>query len=124
MLLTIASCPQVNATTLKTLAASSPPRTGLAVVNQYSSNLGAQFEDRAPGSEPAPEAVEDAIRTLLTWAGEDPAREGLVDTPRRVARAWREYCRGYDEDPGLHLLRTFEEVAGYDEIVLLKDIPF
>jgi GTP cyclohydrolase I len=71
-----------------------------------------------------PPAVEDAIRTLLHWVGEDPAREGLVDTPGRVARAWREYCQGYDEDPGLHLSRTFEEVAGYNEIVLLKDIPF
>ena len=93
-------------------------------MNHYSSDLGAQLEDRALDSDPVPEAVEDAIRTLLHWVGEDPQREGLVDTPRRVARAWREYCQGYDEDPGLHLLRTFEEVAGYDEIVLLKDIPF
>ena len=53
-----------------------------------------------------------------------PDREGLHDTPKRVARAWREYCQGYDEDPGFHLSRTFEEVGGYDEIVLLKNIPF
>lgn len=71
-----------------------------------------------------PGHVQDALRTLLRWAGEDPDREGLVDTPARVGRAWREYCRGYREDPGLHLARTFEEVGGYDEIVLLKDIPF
>lgn len=71
-----------------------------------------------------PEEVQDAIRTLIRWSGEDPAREGLVDTPKRVARAWREYCLGYDEDPGLHLERTFEEVGGYNEVVLLKDIPF
>ncbi len=71
-----------------------------------------------------PDHVAEAVRTLLRWAGDDPAREGLVDTPRRVARAWKEYCAGYDEDPGVHLSRVFEEVGGYDEIVLLKDIPF
>src|SRR5258706_16118436 len=71
-----------------------------------------------------PDAVQDAIRTLLPWTGDDPTREGLIDTPTRVARAWKEYCRGYDEDPAYHLSRTFREVGGYDEIVLLKDIPF
>jgi GTP cyclohydrolase IA len=73
---------------------------------------------------PVPTEVSDAIRTLITWAGDDPDREGLLDTPKRVARAWKEYCQGYEEDPGLHLSRTFEEVGGYDELVLLKDIPF
>ena len=71
-----------------------------------------------------PEEVSEAIRTLIRWAGDDPEREGLLDTPRRVARAWREYAKGYAEDPAVHLSRTFEEVGGYDEIVLLKDIPF
>lgn len=71
-----------------------------------------------------PEDVAEAVRTLIRWAGDDPTREGLVDTPRRVARAWREYCAGYGEDPALHLARVFEEVGGYDEIVLLRDIPF
>ncbi|MCC2979013.1 MULTISPECIES: GTP cyclohydrolase I FolE [unclassified Sphingomonas] len=71
-----------------------------------------------------PDHVADAIKTLIRWAGDDPAREGLIDTPRRVARAWREYCAGYSEDPSHHLSRIFEEVGGYDEIVLLKDIPF
>jgi GTP cyclohydrolase I len=71
-----------------------------------------------------PEEVADAVRTLIRWAGDDPGREGLLDTPARVARAWKEYARGYEEDPALHLSRTFEEVGGYDEIVLLKDIPF
>lgn len=71
-----------------------------------------------------PEHVQAAIRALLEWAGDDPAREGLRDTPRRVGRAWREYCQGYGEDPAVHLARTFDEVGGYDELVLLKDIPF
>ena len=71
-----------------------------------------------------PEDVQNAIRTLIKWSGDDPEREGLKDTPKRVARAWAEYCQGYSEDPALHLTRTFEEVGGYDEVVLLKDIPF
>src|ERR1700761_5604911 len=71
-----------------------------------------------------PDEVADAIRTLIRWAGDDPAREGLIDTPKRVARAWKEYCQGYTDDPAHHLSRVFEEVGGYDEIVLLKDIPF
>jgi GTP cyclohydrolase IA len=73
---------------------------------------------------PVPDHVQDAIRTLLRWSGDDPAREGLVDTPARVGRAWKEYCQGYDSDPAQHLARQFEEVGGYDELVLLKDIPF
>jgi GTP cyclohydrolase I len=71
-----------------------------------------------------PEEIRESIRNLIRWAGDDPDREGLLDTPNRVARAWREYCSGYDEDPGLHLSRVFEEVGGYDEIVLLRNIPF
>lgn len=73
---------------------------------------------------PVPDDVAEAVRTLIRWAGDDPSREGLLDTPNRVARAWREYARGYAEDPAHHLSRTFEEVGGYDEIVLLRDIPF
>ena len=73
---------------------------------------------------PVPDEVAEAVRTLIRWAGDDPSREGLVDTPLRVARAWKEYARGYEEDPCSHLSRTFDEVGGYDEIVLLKDIPF
>ncbi|MDZ7588142.1 MAG: GTP cyclohydrolase I FolE [Parasphingorhabdus sp.] len=73
---------------------------------------------------PVPENVQEAVKTLIRWAGDDPGREGLRDTPKRVARAWREYCEGYEGDPAIHLSRTFEEVGGYDELVLLKDIPF
>ncbi len=78
----------------------------------------------ANGKIVVPEHVQEAIRTLLRWAGDDPAREGLLDTPSRVGRAWREYCSGYSDDPSVHLSRVFEEVGGYDEVVLLKDIPF
>jgi GTP cyclohydrolase I len=73
---------------------------------------------------PVPEDVREAVKTLIRWAGDDPDREGLLQTPERVARAWAEYSQGYREDPAVHLSRTFHEVGGYDEIVLLKDIPF
>jgi GTP cyclohydrolase I len=68
--------------------------------------------------------VEEAVRTLLRWAGDDPGREGLQGTPARVARAFEEWFAGYDQNPSTYLSRTFEEVAGYDEIVALRDIPF
>jgi GTP cyclohydrolase I len=77
-----------------------------------------------PNAVSVPTDVQEAVRTLIRWAGDDPDREGLLDTPKRVARAWREYAKGYAEDPARHLSRTFEEVGGYDEIVLLRDIPF
>ena len=76
------------------------------------------------GEGAVPADVADAIRTLIRWAGDDPTREGLLDTPRRVAKAWKEYCAGYGDHPARHLSRVFHEVGGYDEIVLLKDIPF
>ena len=79
---------------------------------------------QSDGKSVVPEEVQEAVRTLIRWAGDDPDREGLLDTPARVGRAWKEYARGYAEDPSRHLIRTFEEVGGYDEIVLLKDIPF
>ena len=88
------------------------------------SSLTGPDEDDSRGKPPVPAEVQDAIQTLIRWTGDDPAREGLVDTPARVARAWKEYCLGYEEDPAVHLSRIFEEVGGYDEIVLLKDIPF
>jgi len=84
-----------------------------------------EFDPENPLNKPdVPEDVQEAIRTILRWAGDDPTREGLIDTPKRVGRAWLEYCEGYQEDPSIHLSRVFEEVGGYDEIVLLKDIPF
>lgn len=75
-------------------------------------------------SRPSREEAEDAVRTLLRWAGDDPTREGLIDTPARVTKAYGEWFRGYDEDPAAILQRTFEEVDGYDEMVVLKDIRF
>lgn len=68
--------------------------------------------------------AEEAVRTLIRWAGDDPEREGLSDTPMRVARAYEEWFSGYDEDPSQLLERCFEETAGYDEMVLLRDIRF
>ena len=81
-------------------------------------------ERDASGKIAVPQEVQDAIRTLIAWSGDDPEREGLLDTPKRVGRAWKEYCQGYLEDPAIHLARQFDEVGGYDELVLLKDIPF
>ena len=73
---------------------------------------------------PARVEAEEAIRTLLRWAGDDPSREGLKDTPARVASAFEEWFSGYAEDPVTMLQRTFEEVDGYDEMVVLRDIRF
>jgi GTP cyclohydrolase IA len=70
------------------------------------------------------EQAESAVRTLLAWAGEDPDREGLRDTPTRVVRAYRDWFSGYLSDPSEYLRRTFEEVAGYDEMIVLRDIEF
>jgi GTP cyclohydrolase I len=76
----------------------------------------------ASSNRPTREEAESAIRTLLRWAGDDPTREGLIDTPARVARSYEEFFKGYATDPVAILERTFEETDGYDEIVLLRDI--
>ncbi|MBB5410356.1 GTP cyclohydrolase I [Paraburkholderia sp. RAU6.4a] len=73
---------------------------------------------------PTPDEAEQAVRTLIRWAGDDPEREGLIQTPARVARAYREFFSGYDSDPMQILATTFSEVDGYDEMVVLKDIRF
>jgi GTP cyclohydrolase I len=73
---------------------------------------------------PTREAAEEAVKTLIRWAGDDPDREGLSGTPSRVARAYEEWFSGYSKVPSEYLRRTFEEVEGYDEIVLLRDIQF
>jgi GTP cyclohydrolase I len=77
-----------------------------------------------PIERPTTAEAEEAVRTLLRWAGDDPTREGLLDTPNRVTRAYRQWFRGYEEDPVAMLQRTFEEVEGYDEMVVLRDIRF
>jgi GTP cyclohydrolase I len=70
------------------------------------------------------EQAEDAVRTLLKWAGDDPTREGLLDTPKRVVNAYSDWFSGYAIDPADYLRRTFEEVGGYDEMIVLRDITF
>ena len=79
-------------------------------------------EETHVSSRPSRAEAEAAVRTLLRWAGDDPTREGLVDTPKRVAKAYEEWFEGYREDPEEILARVFEEVEDYDDIVLLKDI--
>ena len=73
---------------------------------------------------PTREQAEAAVRTLLSWAGDDPGREGLLDTPKRVVNAYSDWFSGYGDDPRAYLERTFEEVAGYDELIVLRDIEF
>ena len=73
---------------------------------------------------PSREEAEAAVRTLIAWAGDDPTREGLLDTPRRVTKAYGEFFAGYEQDEAEVLAKTFKEVGGYDDIVLVKDIPF
>jgi GTP cyclohydrolase IA len=73
---------------------------------------------------PSREDAEAAVRTLIAWAGDNPAREGLTDTPRRVVKAYEELFGGYREDPGVALSRVFSEVGGYSDIVVVRDIPF
>ena len=89
------------------------------IIRPFGSSVAAE-----QGARPSREEAEAAIRTLLRWAGDDPTREGLLETPERVVRAYEEWFAGYGTDPVSLLERTFEEVEGYDEIVLLRDIRF
>lgn len=73
---------------------------------------------------PTREEAEEAVRTLIAWAGDNPAREGLLDTPERVTAAFGEFFAGYGQDPREIMKRTFKDVGGYDDIVLVRDIPF
>jgi GTP cyclohydrolase I len=84
----------------------------------------AQQRDDAHANRPSRETAEEAVRTLIRWAGDDPDREGLQGTPDRVVRSYEEFFAGYGEDPVELLSRTFEETDGYDEVVVLKDIGF
>jgi GTP cyclohydrolase I len=93
-----------------------------AIIKKISRDISEAHIPRA--KRPSQEAAEEAVRTLLAWAGDNPDREGLLDTPGRVAKAFREYFSGYDEDPVEALSRTFEEAGGYDDIVMLRDIEF
>jgi len=90
----------------------------------YDNGTGKAVKRSTSGADQRPtrEEAEAAVETLIRWMGETPGREGLVDTPARVVRAWEEFCAGYDEDPTLLLTSTFEEVEGYDDMVMLRSI--
>jgi GTP cyclohydrolase I len=95
---------------------------GGTAVNVVTTKDNRSADQNATPARPSREQVEEAVRTLLRWAGDDPSREGLLETPARVARSYEEFFSGYAIDPVAVLERTFEEIDGYDEIVLLRDI--
>ena len=83
-----------------------------------------KIEQATKVTKPTREEAEEAVRTLISWAGDDPSREGLVETPKRVVKSYQEFYEGYFQDPDEILSKFFNEIEGYDEIVLVKDIPF
>src|SRR3546814_4275502 len=99
-----------------------PARRALPCASTHGSEAMADTDEQRNGV--GRRQAEDAVRTLLRWAGDDPAREGLLDTPKRVADAYGDWFSGYADDPREHLERTFEEVAGYDVMIVLRDIEF
>jgi GTP cyclohydrolase I len=103
----------------------SPGKTLIASMDALSRDralIGDAVSDLQPVVRPTREEAMDAVRTLIAWAGDDPRREGVLDTPKRVVDAYEEWFSGYDADPGKELNRTFEDVQGYDDIVMLRDI--
>ena len=95
-----------------------------AVVKTLSIQPVKRDTDSIKAKRPSREEAEAAVRTLIRWAGDDPTREGLIDTPKRVVKAYRELFEGYDQDSSKVLDKVFEEVAGYDDMVLVREIPF
>lgn len=94
------------------------------LMNIHDPAIETDIDEKETTRRPSREEAEDAVRVLLRWAGDDPGREGLLDTPGRVTKAYKQWFRGYGEDPVAMLQRTFEEVEGYDEMVVLRDIRF
>lgn len=94
-----------------------------AIIKKLPRDIAAAARDPSV-KRPTQEEAEAAVRTLIAWSGDDPMREGLKDTPRRVVKAYREFFSGYDDCPAEALSRTFDEVEGYDDIVMLRDIEF
>jgi len=95
-----------------------------AVVKPLNARAALPSADKAEVKRPTREEAEAAVRTLIRWAGDDPAREGLLDTPKRVVKAYEELFRGYRESAETVLERVFEDVGGYDDMVIVRDIPF
>jgi len=93
-------------------------------MNIHDPAIETERDDKVIVNKPTRAQAEEAVRTLLKWAGDDPEREGLLDTPARVTKAYSDWFRGYGEDPEAMLQRTFEEVEGYDEMVVLRDIRY
>jgi len=107
--------------------AAARPGEGAALECRPVSRSGAAMSDDRRDDvrhEVSRQQAEDAVRTLLKWAGDDPAREGLLDTPKRVAKAYEDWFSGYTLDPDDYMARTFEEVCGYDEMIVLRDIEY